>query len=168
MSTSFQVAGLLFLNIWCTMIVLANYDFIYETEWWQIISSLAHSSLVVHCSYRLNFRSPEGPIAVSIVPKICYFGCMNEQLKCAWGPSTRGIICKWIFVLHALEILHLLNVCAWTTNIHLQMIPHVYLAPRSYSVLGNTRMLDKLTKVSRHISTVHSCNQNNKFFVTTT
>ena len=54
-STSIQVAGMLFLNIWCTMIVLANYDFIYETEWWQIISGLAHSSLVVHCSYRLKF-----------------------------------------------------------------------------------------------------------------
>ena len=29
---------------------------------------------------------------------------------------------------------------AWSTNIHLQMIPHVYLAARSYSALGNTRM----------------------------
>ena len=31
---------------------------------------------------------------------------------------------------------------------------HVYLAPRSCSALGNTRMLNKITKVSRHISTV--------------
>jgi len=29
-------------------------------------------------------------------------------------------------------------------------------------------MLNKLTKVSWHISTVHSRNQNNKFLVTTT
>ena len=37
---------------------------------------------------------------------------------------------------------------AWTTNIHLQMLPHVYLGPRSHSALGNARMLNKLTKVS--------------------
>ena len=41
-----------------------------------------------------------------------------------------------------------------------QMIPHVYLSPKSYGALGNTRMLNKLTKVSVN---VHSCNQNNKF-----
>ena len=34
--------------------------------------------------------------------------------------------------------------------------------------IGNTRKLNKLTKVSWHISNVHSCNQNNKFLVTTT
>ena len=34
------------------------------------------------------------------------------------------------------------------------MIPHVYLAPRSHSALVNTRMLNKLTKVSWHISTI--------------
>ena len=40
----------------------------------------------------------------------------------------------------------------------------VYMSPRSYSALGNTRMLNKLKKVS----TVYSCNQNNKFLVKTT
>ena len=42
---------------------------------------------------------------------------------------------------------------AWTANIHLQMIPHMYLSPRSYSAQGNTRILDQLTEVSLH--TVH-------------
>jgi len=48
----------LYLSIWCTIIVLANYDLymeVTEIEWWQIISSLVYRSLVVHCSYRLKF-----------------------------------------------------------------------------------------------------------------
>ena len=40
--------------------------------------------------------------------------------------------------------------------------------PRSYSALGNTRILKQFTKVSLHISTVHWCNWNNKFWVKTT
>jgi len=39
--------------------------------------------------------------------------------------------------------------------------------PEAQCSIGNTRMLNKVTKVSCHISTVHSCNQNNKFLVTT-
>ena len=56
---------------------LPNYDFHRETteiEWWQILSSLVHSSLIVHCSYRLKFlmlkvtrRIASFPIAIFIV-----------------------------------------------------------------------------------------------------
>ena len=64
---------------------------------------------------------------------------------------------------------------ASSTNIHLQMIPLMYLPPkklqcsREYKgIQGNTRILKQFTKVSLHISTVHWCNWNNKFWVKTT
>ena len=41
-------------------------------------------------------------------------------------------------------------------------------ALRSWSALGNTKIPNKLTEVSTHISTVHWCNYSNKFLVTTT
>jgi len=64
--------------------------------------------------------------------------CIPYRALSFWGLSTHVVssLNEYLYSMHALEILHLLNIRAWTTNIHLQMIPHVYLAPRSYSALG--------------------------------
>jgi len=42
---------------------------------------------------------------------------------------------------------------AWTTNIHLEMISHVYLAPRSYSALYGIQK--SLTNSQKYLGTFH-------------
>ena len=137
--------------------------------WWGVwISFLLFFMECAYCQIKTILYT-ESRAVHSKWLKNCYLSCASEQDILATVSYWQMSLSNIFQTLKAQMFSECKISRASSTNIHLQMIPLMYLPPpRSYSALGNTRILKQFTKVSLHISTVHWCNWNNKFWVKTT